>query len=136
MSGPFTVTSGAPFNISWIMSDSVLENNVSVPSRVNGFYIQVDGDEKDDIGMATALTQCPSTAIPYPSDYPYTYKTTKGVTRGSHMLKISAWNYTLDSNGDPTTTRQESVVANIPFSAGDPIQYGPPVSPTNVVIFK
>jgi hypothetical protein len=136
MTGPFTVTSGAPFTIQWIMADTVIEGSATLPSRYNGFYIQVDGGEKYDIGMATAMTTCPSTSASYANDKPYSYKTPSGVTRGNHTLKISAWNFTLDGNGDPTTNKQESVVASIPFSAGEPTQTGPPVSPTNVVIIK
>jgi hypothetical protein len=136
IAGPFTVTSGAPFNVQWLMADTVLENNISVPSRFNGFYLQIDGEAKIDLGMATELPTCPSSSTVYPGDRPFTYRTKQGVSRGPHTLKISAWNYTLDATGTPTTTKQESVVANIPFSAGDPIQYGPPESPTNVVIFK
>lgn len=136
MQGPFTVTSGAPFTVQWIMADTVAENSITVPTRIGGFYIQVDGGEKYDIGMATALTTCPSTSTVYPNDKPFSYRTASGVSRGSHTLKISAWNFVLDSAGDPTTTKQESVVASIPFSAGEPTQTGPPVSPTNVVIIK
>jgi hypothetical protein len=136
MGGPFTVTSGAPFNIQWIMADTVSENSATVPTRINGFYVQIDGGEKYDIGMATALPTCPSTSTVYPNDLPFTFKTTSGVARGPHTLKISAWNFVLDSAGDPTTTKQESVVVSIPFSAGEPTQLGPPVSPANVVIIK
>jgi len=136
MQGPFTVTSGSPFTVQWIMADTVAENNTTVPTRIEGFYLQIDGGEKFDIGKATALTTCPSTSTVYPNDLPFSFRTTSGVARGQHTLKISAWNFVLDSAGDPTTTKQESVVASIPFVAGDPIQYGPPVSPTNVVIIK
>jgi hypothetical protein len=132
--GPFLVTSGAPFTTQWIMVDTTVDTGgATVPNRVDGFYLQIDNGVKEDIGMATALTPCSATS-PKPGDIPYTYRTSSGVSRGSHNLKISAWNYTLDGVGNPTTTRQESVVASIPFTAGDPILFGPPTSPQNVII--
>lgn len=132
--GPWLVTSGSPFTAAWIMADTTVDpNGVTVPNRVNGFYFQIDSGPKTDIAMATALTACSSTS-PKPGDIPYTYRTTSGVARGPHTLKVSAWNFTLDGVGNPTTTRQESVVASIPFTAGDPILFGPPTSPLNLSI--
>lgn len=133
--GPFVVTSGAPFHITWIMPDTATEpgQSVMVPNRVDGFYTQIDAGPKDDIGMATALAPC-SSASTRPGDIPYTYRTEAGVSRGTHQLKISAWNFLLDGAGNPTTNRQESVVTVVPFSAGDPVLFGPPSQPTNVFI--
>lgn len=132
--GPFLVTSGAPFTISWIMADTTVDTGgQTVPNRVNGFYIQIDNGAKDDIGMATALPACSTTSIK-PGDIPYTFRTSSGVSRGSHTLKISAWNFTLDGAGNPTTSTQESIVTSVPFTAGDPILFGPPSSPISVVI--
>lgn len=135
IAGPFVVTSGAPFNVTWLVPSSTSENGVTVPVRINGFYIQIDGGTKDDIGMATELTQCPSSG-PFPLHQPYTTKTSTGVARGNHTLKISSWNFSLDATGTPTTTKQESVVASVPFTAGDPIMFGPPPPPVNIVIMK
>lgn len=132
--GPFLVTSGSPFTAMWIMVDTALDTNgVTVPNRVNGFYIQIDTGPKTDIGMATALPAC-STTSPKPGDIPYSFRTASGVARGPHTLKVSAWNFTLDGVGNPTTTKQESVVASIPFTAGDPILFGPPSAPVNLII--
>lgn len=131
--GPFTVTSGAPFNVLWIMPDTASENGMNVPNRYEGFYLQIDGGPKEDIGKATALPECGSSSMK-PGDIPYTYTTPSGVSRGPHTLKISAWNHTLDGAGNPTTTIQESVVISVPFSAGDPVLFGPPVSPNSVVV--
>lgn len=133
--GPFTVTSGAPFNVSWIMMDTVTENGITVPNRYEGFYLQIDGGPKSDIGLAKALPAC-SVTSQKPGDIPYTYLTTQGVSRGTHTLKISAWNFILDGNGDPTTTKQESVVTQVPFSAGDPVLFGPPAQPGSVIISR
>lgn len=132
--GPFLVTSGAPFTAMWIMVDTAVDTGgTTVPNRYNGFYIQVDTGPKEDIGMATALPACSATS-PKPGDIPYSYRTASGVPRGPHTLHVSAWNYTLDGVGNPTTTKQESVVASIPFTAGDPILFGPPTSPQNLII--
>lgn len=131
--GPFTVTSGAPFNVLWIMPDTASENGMNVPNRYEGFYLQIDGGPKADIGMATALPEC-SSATAKPGDIPYTYTTTQGVSRGPHTLRISAWNHTLDGAGNPTSTIQESIVISIPFSAGDPVLFGPPVAPNSVIV--
>lgn len=131
--GPWTVTSGAPFVVTWIMPDTALENGITVPNRVDGFYVQVDAGPKTDIGLASALTPC-SASSARPGDIPYTYKTTQGVSRGTHQLKISAWNFALDGSGNPTTNRQESTVTTVPFSAGDPVLSGPPLAPASVVI--
>jgi hypothetical protein len=132
-SGPFTVTSGAPFTVSWIMADTAVENGINVPNRYEGFYLQVDGGPKSDIGLATALPACSGTSA-RPNDVPFTYRTTAGVARGSHQLKLSAWSHVLDGAGNPTTTIQESVVSTVPFSAGDALLFGPPMQPTNILI--
>ena len=131
--GPFTVTSGAPFFVYWIMPDTASENGMNVPNRYEGFYIQIDGGPKQDIGLATALTPCSSSSAK-PGDVPYQYTTLSGVSRGPHTLRISAWNHTLDGAGNPTSTIQESLVINVPFSAGDPVLFGPPVAPNSVTI--
>jgi hypothetical protein len=133
--GPFTVGSGAAFGIAWIMPDTATENGVTVPNRYNGFYIQIDGGAKADVGMAVASPACSAASIK-PGDIPYTYRTVQGVSRGSHTLRISAWSYTLDGLGNPTTTKQESVVTSVPFNAGDPILFGPPMQPNSVMITK
>lgn len=133
--GPFTVTSGAPFGIAWIMPDTATENGITVPNRYNGFYVQIDGGAKTDVGMATASPAC-SASSTKPGDIPYTYRTPSGVSRGAHTLKISAWSFTLDGLGNPTTTKQESLVTSVPFNAGDPILFGPPSQPMSVMITK
>ena len=133
--GPFTVTSGAPFGVAWIMHDTATENGITVPNRYNGFYVQIDGGAKADVGMAVAQPACSPSSLK-PGDIPYTYRTPSGVARGTHTLKISAWSFTLDGNGNPTTTKQESLVTSVPFSAGDPILFGPPSQPQSVLITK
>ena len=136
--GPFLVTSGAPFTVMWLMLDTVPASATDptlVPNRYNGFYIQIDGGPKTDIGLATAAAACLSTT-PHPGDIPFSYRTPTGVARGQHSLKISAWNFALDGAGNPTTTKQESVVVTLPFTAGDPILFGPPGTPFNVAITK
>lgn len=133
--GPFTVTSGAPFTVAWIMSDTATENGITVPNRYNGFYFQVDGGAKVDIAMASPQPACSAASLK-PGDIPYTYRTPSGVARGSHTMKISAWSFTLDGAGNPTTTKQESIVTSVPFSAGDPILFGPPMQPSSVMITK
>lgn len=131
--GPFVVTSGAPFTVGWLMTDTVTENNITVPNRYDGFYLQIDGGPTIDIGLATALPPCSATSS-RPGDKPYNYVTPQGVSRGAHTLKINAWNYELDSAGNPTQTRQVGVVASVPFTAGDPILFGPPGAPMSVVV--
>lgn len=132
---PFIVTTGAPFQVTWLMDDMATENNVSVPNRVDGFYLQIDASAKVDIGKPPAGPPCSTTSY-HPGDFPYTYKTATGVAKGNHTLKISAWNYVLDGNGNATTNRQESTVVSVPFSAGDPTLYGPPIAPLSVVITR
>lgn len=131
----FVVTTGAPFTVSWLMPDTATENGQTVPNRFDGFYLQIDGGAKSDIGKPTAALACSSTSL-HPGDVAYTYKTPSGVAKGTHTLKISAWNYTLDGAGNPTTTKQESTVVSVPFSAGDPTLTGPPVPPFSVMIQK
>lgn len=132
---PFTVTSGAPYSAFWLMADTALEGGVTVPNRVDGFYVQVDMGAKTDIGMATALPACSATS-PRPGDVPYTYRMPSGVARGAHTFNVSAWSFKLDGNGNPTTTRQESAVTSVPFTAGDPLLFGPPMAPQFPVIAR
>lgn len=132
---PFTVTSGAPYTAQWIMADTAVEGGATVPNRVNGFYVQVDTGAKVDIGLATALPACSATS-PRPGDIPYQHRMASGVSRGAHTFNVSAWSYTLDGNGNPTTNRQESAVTSVPFSAGDPILFGPPLAPQYPLITR
>ena len=133
VSPPFVVTSGAPFTIAWLMPSTATENGQTVPNRYDGFYLQIDAGPKVDIGKATPGTPCPP-GNSNANNVPHTYRTTSGVSKGSHNAKLSSWNFVLDGNGNPTTNRAESAVVTVPFSGGDPVLTGPPNIPFNVWI--
>lgn len=131
-SGPFVVTSGAPFNILWVLpptQDASATDTTQVPLRVDGFYLQMDGLAKADIA-ATRGTPCPAGNANV-GKIPFLFKTLSGVAKGSHQASISGWNFVLDSSGNPTTQRAEGTATAIPFAAADPVAVGPPPAPTN-----
>jgi len=132
---PFVVTSGAPYTVTWLMDALVPASSTDptlVPPRIDGFYFQVDATTKTKISV-TSSPVC-GTGTPNAGKMPYTYRTVNGVTRGSHTVRLSAFNFVLDQSGNPTAQEQESAVVSVPFSAVDLLEYGPPPSPVNVII--
>lgn len=136
--GPFIVTSGAPYTVTWL-ADALVPTSPSdstlIPNRVNGYTIQIDAGPKVDVGLPTAGPTCPS-GTPNAGKNPYSYRSANGVTRGSHTLSHRAWNYVLDAAGLPTTVVQESAAVVVPFTAADPTLLGAPPSALNIGIRK
>jgi len=137
---PFTVNSGAPFTISWLMTAQVPASPTDptlVNQRIDGYYVQVDLGTRTRIVPAnyTVGAACLSTS-PNPGKIPTTYRTVSGVSRGSHTYKIVGFNFVLDANGNPTTTEQEGTAVVIPFVAADLIHITPPLIPNNPIIRK
>lgn len=137
---PFIVTSGAPYTVTLLMDAQVPVSPTDptlVDQRIDGYYLQIDLQirTKLTISQVTVLPACGS-ATPNPGKIPTTYKTISGVPRGSHTLKLNAFNFTLDANGIPTTTEQEGPVVSTPFVAADLLQSTPPRVPTNIIIRK
>ncbi|MDQ3525805.1 MAG: hypothetical protein M3451_12225, partial [Chloroflexota bacterium] len=133
-SGAFTVSSGAPFTVTWVVpatAPTSATDPTPVPNRINGFNLQIDSGVKQNIGLPTAGPACPA-GTAHAGKIPYSYRTTSGVAKGSHTLSLSAWNYALDASGNPTTTQQESAAVSVPFAVVDLVQTGPPVPPVNV----
>lgn len=134
-SGAFTVTSGAPFTAGWVMDATVPvsdTDNIQVPQRINGFYLQIDNGARQNIGLPAPGAACPAGTVQQ-GRIPYTYRVPFGGGKGAHTLTIIAWNYDLDASGNPTTTVRESVVS-VPFTAADPVRQGPPTSPIITII--
>lgn len=133
---PFTVTSGAPFTITWLMAPTVPASPTDptlVPQRIDGFWIQIDTAARIKLPALTAGTPCP-VGTPNAGKLPYTYRTLSGVSRGSHSARINAYNFVLDTNGNPTTTEQEGAAVTVPFAAADLTHTTPPLAPTNGII--
>lgn len=130
--GPFIVTSARSFTVQWCTT-STRQNadGTAVPERIDGFYFVLDGGVKQDIGMATALGLSSIT-----NRHAWQYAMPSGVSRGDHSAGIIAWNFLLDSDGQPTTTRVESAPTVVPFSAVDPVSNQPPLAPTGGRIIK
>lgn len=136
-SGPFQVNSGAPYTITWLMDAQVPVSSTDptlVPQRIDGFFLQIDGGPKVDLGPLVSTGVCGAGSNV--GKLIYTFRTSSGVPRGSHNAAISGWNFVLDSNGAPTTTKQEGIALVIPFDAVDPIRLGPPTAPLNGQVKK
>jgi hypothetical protein len=135
---PFTVTSGAPFTVAWVMDPlgpvSATDPTL-VPQRIDGYSLQIDSGPKQDLIVAAlaAVAPCP-VGTPMAGKIPYQVRTASGVGKGNHTASLSAWNFVLDSAGNPTTTRQEGSAVSIPFVGVDPVQAGPPNRPLNLGI--
>jgi len=131
---PYTVTSGAPFTVAWLMAPTVPfspTNPTPVPNRHNGFYLQIDSTMRQDIGKPSAGAPCPA-GTPRAGFLPYSFRTSQGVSRGAHTVVITPWNFTLAADGTETTQRQDGEASSIPFDAGDPtVLTGPPGPPQN-----
>lgn len=133
--GPFVLQSGAPFSVAFVMDAKVpisTTNPTLVDQRVDGIYYQIDSQT-----IVTNMT--PTKGVPCPAGnvnagkIPYIFQL-QGVTRGEHTIRLWGWNYKLDSNGLPTTTRQEGAPTITPFTVVDPTHETPPTKPTNVII--
>jgi hypothetical protein len=137
---PFVVSSGAPYTVTWLMDAQVPVSPTDptlVNQRIDGYYLQIDLQTRTRITSAqvTVLPPCSATT-PNSGKIPTVYRTTSGVTRGSHTARLAAFNFTLDVNGNPTTSEQEGPAVTVPFDAVDPLQSTPPRIPGNVIIRK
>lgn len=136
--GPFYVTSARPFTVEWVMDVLAPVSDTDptlVPVRVDGYYYQIDFNTEVKILVADTIPGPVCAAgTTYAGKTPYTWHAPQGVAKGSHTLKLLAWNYTLDANGIPTTTEQRSPIANVPFIAVDLAMIGPPTVPKGTII--
>lgn len=133
---PFVVTSGAPYTITWLMSPQVPVSPTDptlVPQRIDGFYLQIDLTARIRLNGLIPGTPCPA-GNANAGKLPYSYRTLSGVPRGNHSTKISAYNFTLDANGNPTTIEQEGPAVTVPFAAADLTHTTPPLIPSNTII--
>ena len=135
----FTVTSGSPFTVAWVMDATVLADDgvTQVPQRISGFYLRIDAGAKLDI-PTLAGSPCPA-GTTHAGKIPYTHRTSTGVARGAHTAYLSAWNFQQDCSSGvcvDTSVRQESAVASVPFAAVDPRHTGPPKVPVNILITR
>lgn len=135
---PFVITSGAPYTITWLMDAQVPVSPTDptlVSQRIDGYYLQVDLQVRTRLTSAQVTVGPPCSATtPNSGKIPTTYRTANGVSRGNHSVRINAFNFTLDANGNPTTTEQEGPAVTVPFDAVDPLQSTPPRAPTNGII--
>jgi hypothetical protein len=131
----FTVTSGAPFTLMWIMpatGPASATDPTPVPMRIDGFYLAIDTGNRMSIS-AMQGSPCPA-GTPNAGKIPYMHRTTSGVARGSHEARLTAWNYIVDSNGNSTGVPQDGETTIVPFGAVDAVMQGPPPAPTNTSI--
>ena len=131
----FVVTSGRPPRAAWLMNALVPVSETDptlVPQRIDGFYLQVDSSPRFDTGPLVPGAPCPSGENA--GMLPYVFQMLSGVSRGSHILVVAAWNFILDTNGQPTGERQEGLSNSIPFVAVDLTHLGPPRQPARVII--
>jgi len=129
--GPFVVTSARSFTIQWCTAHTRIDNGIIVPERIDGFYLVLDQGAKQDIAMATPLGLSSVT-----NRDAWQYVIPSGVMKGDHTAAVIAWNYQLDQNGLPTSTRSESAPTAVPFTAVDPVSNQPPLSPTGGRIIR
>lgn len=135
--GPFTVTSAKPFTVTWVQDAKVPASPTDptlVDERINGFTYSLDGAAPVDFtpqsGAACAAGTSQAGRIPYLFVMP------SGMAKGAHTISITAWNFVLNADGTPTTTRQLGVPTSVPFVGIDPMKTGPPLSPKNGKIWK
>lgn len=133
---PFTLTTGAPYTIAWLMDATVPLSDTDptlVPQRIDGFTIQVDAGVKQEIGVPAAST-C-ATGTLNAGKLAYSFRTASGVAKGSHTLTLTPWNFAIDPvTGAITTTVAPGPPVAIPFVVVDPVRVGPPTAPKNAKV--
>jgi hypothetical protein len=137
-SGTQTVTTGRAFKLGWVVETMVPASATDptlVPMRVDGFYLIIDGGAKQDIGKPAPGIVC-AIGTAFAGRTPYLYQVSTGVPKGAHTAALSVYNFVLDANGAPTTSRLESAAFTLPFSAVDAISSGPPLMPQGVKIYR
>jgi hypothetical protein len=78
--------------------------------RIDGFYLRRDGGPRLDLGSIPSTETCPDGRKVYRA-------TIQGFPAGSHTISVTAWNYKLDANEQPTTERQLSLSTTRVFTA-------------------
>lgn len=129
--GPFLVTSARAFTFQWCTAHTRVDSGITVPERIDGFYVVLDTGVKTDIGKGTFLGLSTAT-----NRDAWQYIFGSGVQKGDHTVTVIAWNYVLDGFGVPTTQRVESAPAVIPFTAVDPISKSAPLAPTGLRLIR
>lgn len=128
-----TITTGRARDILFQQSKTVPTSPTDptpVPVRIDGYFVKIDAlPEQQYPKPATSLTCANgnwgfilSGAVP-------------AVSKGSHQLVLTPWNFVYNPDGTPTTTVQRGPSATRPFVAVDPFMTGPPPAPTGVRIF-
>jgi hypothetical protein len=143
---PYTVTSGKPPTITWLM-DPTVAASATDPTQVayfiDGFTFSLDGGGKTEmVPKPTPQTGfiCPA-GTPNAGKIPYGFTLPTGVAKGNHSVIITVWNFlrTVDPNTGAitvTTQRQEVAATSIPFVVVDAPYTGPPVVPKNIKVIR
>jgi hypothetical protein len=131
--GPFIVQSARAFTVQWctaLTRPNPSDPTQTINERVDGHYIQLDNGPKvdvaaTDLGVSTVTNR-----------RGWQHVVSSGLPRGSHVVTVSSWNYVLDENGAPTSTRQESGPTPVPFTVVDPVPNLPPLAPSGVRVIR
>ena len=131
-----TVTTGKAPTVSWkwpaTFDDPVYG---SVPFRVNGASIEIVTSSGSVVQAKRDYT-LPSPTLCSDGQNAYAVTLLSGVQKGSYIARVLGWNYVLDDNGNPTTTRQEGGYATRPFNAVDALMTGAPTAPANLKVVR
>lgn len=134
----FVVTSSGRPTVLWLMDAQVPANPPTdmtlVNQRVNGFYVQLNALTRIDTGLLTPVT-CPS-GNANAGKLAYAYQYPNSVPAGKHTISVRGWNFVLNPDGTPTTTRQEGSLVSVPFTAADAFHVGPPNAPLNISVVR
>lgn len=129
---PDTIFTGRPPTATWTEPVSVVVNGVTTPNRVDGFEVGIWNAAATatvvapiDIGLPVS-TNCSANLLGYMFTFP------NGLQKASYQLGARSYNFVLDANGNPTTTKQYSARTFRPFVVVDPVLTGPPPAPTDV----
>jgi hypothetical protein len=125
-SGPFVVTTGKAFVVTWCQVPSRTQPDGTVSDRYDGFYLQIDNGQKFDVGLPN-----PGPVSLVTGRIPYSVSA-GGVQKGTHVVTVTAYVVVLDETGASTTQRLESAPTAVPFSAAEPVVNLPPPAPSGV----
>lgn len=137
---PFTVTSGAPFNVTFLWASMVpasATDSTLVPNRINGLRVQIDGGVKQEMAGFIQIGTCP-VGTPFAGMLVYTARSPSGAAKGTHTATFTPWSYAVDAAGNLVSSAEEGTAVTVPFVADDlvMIRIGPPPAIVNPIIKK
>lgn len=137
---PDVLTAGRPYTVTWAELQNVVVNGTSTPNRIDGFAVSILNQAGTAIVQAETDIGKPPQVNCGTTRWGFTWNSPTGIAKGSYIFAIRAYNFVLDANGNPTTTKQYSATSPLttgstarrPFDVVDPVLLTAPPEPTDI----